>query len=215
MAILKTLYDEFLADSLIDTNPLDTPTGITRERVKRPTEPIPPEKVRLMLERADLQGRAMLAVLFGTGIRRSELCDLRFGNIMQRGQTIAFRQLRTKGGKFRYIELPAFVSVIMADYLRSVSGSTDDYVFTHRGGKRISGDKLYDDFKRHCARAGVDPARHSPHSARASFACLMDDSGVPLRTIRDALGHASSQTTDIYLRQFRQGNDVVQKLSYG
>ena len=140
---------------------------------------------------------AILATLYSTGIRLSELRELRVNDIDSQRMVIWVRD--GKGGKDRQVQLSQDLLQILRDYWRSCPqkprellfpGSKEGLAMDPSGIQRIV----------NCARlkARIDKPV-SPHTFRHSFATHLLEAGTDLRTIQILLGHSSLKTTEIYL----------------
>jgi len=173
---------------------------------------LPPLRNRLaerILPEADLhrilslepkpRDRAMLILLYASGIRVSELCGLSWRDLQANGdggQVTVFG----KGGVTRAIQLPASVWKLLSE-LRRKGGGPDDPVFRSRkekNGARLRPLAVLRVVRRASARAGIElPV--SPHWFRHAHASHALDRGAPIHLVQATLGHASVATTGRYL----------------
>jgi integrase len=149
-----------------------------------------------------LRDRAILAVLLGCGLRRSEAAALTFGHIQQRDGHWCIVDLVGKHGRVRTAPMPAWVKVAI-DAWTSASGIGASHVFrpVNRGGA-VTGERLgekvvWQMLKRYAAEVGVPGI--APHDLRRTCAKLCRAAGGELEQIQLLLGHASVQTTERYL----------------
>jgi site-specific recombinase XerD len=149
-----------------------------------------------------LRDRAILAVLLGCGLRRSEVAALTMGHVQQRDGRWCIVDLRGKHGRVRTIPAPTWVKVA-TDAWTSAAGVVDGYVFrpVNRAGQ-MQGDRLSEKvvwqlLRGYAAAAGV--AGIAPHDLRRSCAKMCRAAGGELEQIQLLLGHASVQTTERYL----------------
>lgn len=142
--------------------------------------------------------RTILELLYGCGLRISELAALRTGNIeLEAG----FVRLRGKGNKERLVPLGGMAREAVEQYLeerRSVRPAVEgDCVVLNRFGRPFSRIGLWKLIKRLAAQAGiVKPI--TPHTLRHSFATHLLEGGADLRAVQEMLGHADISTTQIY-----------------
>jgi site-specific recombinase XerD len=145
---------------------------------------------------------AMLAMLFGCGLRRSELVGLEMDEIQKRQGHWAVVDLIGKGGHIRTVPIPQWVKVAL-DTWTSAAGIAAGRVFrrvTRTGktwGRGISQNVVWYVVKTCCERAGLEHI--APHDLRRTCAKLCHSNGGELEQIQFLLGHASVQTTERYL----------------
>lgn len=146
--------------------------------------------------------RAMLALLIGCGLRRTELVSLDVGRIQLRDSRWVLPDLVGKGNRLRTVPVPAWVKVILDEWLERADISSGA-VFRplNKGGRmldgRISEDTVWNVVRDYGARLGK--AGFAPHDLRRTCAKLCRVSGGDLEQIQLLLGHASVQTTERYL----------------
>jgi integrase len=150
--------------------------------------------------------RAMLALLFGLGIRRSELVGLDIADIDLQSGRVTIR--RGKGNRQRAAYLPEATLSEVAGWLRvrgDESGPllnpirrrrTDEHIATDR---RLSSQTVYDSVRRLFGLAGVSP--FSPHDARRTLIANLLDAGVDISTVARVVGHSQVTTTSRYDRR--------------
>lgn len=149
-----------------------------------------------------LRDRAMLAVLLGCGLRRSEVAALFFHHIQQRDGRWCIVDLVGKHGRVRTAPLPTWVKMAI-DAWTSAAGLVQGHVFRpvtraqRVGGERM-GEKVVWQMLQHYAEAVGVPGV-APHDLRRTCAKLCRASGGELEQIQLLLGHASVQTTERYL----------------
>jgi integrase len=149
-----------------------------------------------------LSDRAILAVLLGCGLRRSEVAALTFAHVQQRDGRWCIVDLVGKHGRVRTAPMPAWVKVA-TDAWTSASGVAAGHVF--RSVKRndcVTGERLgekvvWQMLKRYAIEVGVPGI--APHDLRRTCAKLCRAAGGELEQIQMLLGHASVQTTERYL----------------
>lgn len=149
--------------------------------------------------------RAMLEVLYGAGLRVSELIGLSLGDIDTEQRLM---RVLGKGSKERVLPIGKMAFQALRDWFAPTArgameprqwNSSDDAasVFLNRFGRRMSRQGAWGVVKKHGLAAGVG-SKLSPHTLRHSFATHMMDHGADVRTLQELLGHASVGTTQIY-----------------
>lgn len=145
--------------------------------------------------------KAMLELLYASGLRVTELVSLPLSGVQfDRG----FVQVKGKGGKERVVPFgePA-VKALKAwlPYRKEMLGekSKSLYLFPSRGGAaHLTRQRFFQLLKEAGTKAGLDPARLSPHVLRHAFATHLIEHGADLRSVQSMLGHADIATTQIY-----------------
>lgn len=154
---------------------------------------------------ADRRDRAMLELLYATGLRVSELVSLKLRDInTDAGYLIAFG----KGGKERLVPLGESASLCVAAYMAEArptmdKGGSNEYLFLTRLGDRMSRQAFWNIIKKRAELAGVR-SEISPHTLRHSFATHLLENGADLRSVQMMLGHADLSTTQIYTHVTRE-----------
>jgi site-specific recombinase XerD len=149
-----------------------------------------------------LRDRAILAVLLGCGLRRSEVAVLTVGHVQQRDGRWCIVDLVGKHGRVRTIPVPTWVKVA-TDAWTTTAGVVDGYVFrpVNRAGQALgvgmSEKVVWQLLQPYAAAAGVPGI--APHDCRRSCAKMCRAAGGELEQIQLLLGHASVQTTERYL----------------
>ncbi len=162
------------------------------------------EEVSAILDSVDLstpggrRDRAILEVLYGCGLRVSELTDLRLSRIhFQEG----FVDVVGKGNKQRLVPLGEMAADAIAAYLpcraEPATRDDEDILFLGRSGRRLSRVSVFKLVKRQAMVAGIRK-EISPHTFRHSFATHLVEGGADLRIVQEMLGHESILTTEIY-----------------
>jgi integrase/recombinase XerD len=150
-----------------------------------------------------LRDRAMLELLYATGLRVSELVGLQIPQLrLDVGYLIAFG----KGSKERIVPVGESAEVWVQRYLRDVRPDLSQgrhlNVFVNRDGGPMSRVGFWMNLKKYCLEAGI---RHvSPHVLRHSFATHLLEHGADLRAVQTMLGHADISTTQIYTHIHQQ-----------
>lgn len=138
---------------------------------------------------------AMIAVLAFTGIRRNELINLDWKDVDFAAKLITVR--KGKGNKDRKVPIIPPLDSYLWNYLQDRLPITNPAMFISDKGNRISTSNYHVIFKRYVYKAGLSDAISS-HKIRHTFATLMYQNGVDIRTIQELLGHEDLNTTSIY-----------------
>jgi integrase/recombinase XerD len=146
------------------------------------------------------RNRAIIEVLYGCGLRVSELASLRISNIYYSGD---YLRIIGKGDKQRLVPLGNAAKKEIDNYMKSFrnhivpkKGQTD-FLFLNRRGSKLSRVMIFNIVKDACQKAGIEKTI-SPHTFRHSFATHLIEGGADLRAVQEMLGHESITTTEIY-----------------
>ena len=204
LATLRSFYKFCMRRSYIDTHPLATIR--TPKQEKRLPKCLTVEQINKLLSTPDdttllgSRDRAMLEIVYSTGIRVSELVDLNIGDIDAVGQLI---RVRGKGKKQRVspVGLTALSAVKKFLELRNSDPRSATFdpepLFINKHGQRLSTRSVRRKLDKYLSESGLDPSI-SPHTLRHSFATHMLENGADLRSVQEMLGHQSLSTTQIY-----------------
>lgn len=142
--------------------------------------------------------RAILEILYGCGLRVSELCGLHISDIFQEH---GFVKVIGKGNKQRIVPIGAPAIEAFENYLamrpEEADPSFEDLAFLNKYGKALSRISVFNMIKKQAVAAGVHKTI-SPHTFRHSFATHLIENGADLRVVQEMLGHESILTTEIY-----------------
>jgi integrase/recombinase XerD len=164
------------------------------------------EEVTQIIETLDLskpegtRNRAILEFMYSSGIRVSEVTDLKISNILLSDQLL---RVIGEGNKERIIPITEislkwlnFYFEHMRNHL-SISAGHEDFVFLNRRGKQLSRMMIFNIIRDQARNIGIQKSV-SPHTFRHSFATHLVEAGADLRAVQEMLGHASITTTEIY-----------------
>jgi len=146
--------------------------------------PVKPSIVRLS---------AILELLYGSGLRASELVGLQRSSL--KGDA-PFLIIKGKGGKERLVPISQQARTAVRRWSEHVDPK-EKWLFPSRTG-HISRVRLFQIVKEHAGRAGINPAKISPHVLRHAFATHLLEGGADLRALQTLLGHSDISTTQIY-----------------
>ena len=136
---------------------------------------------------------ALLELLYGSGLRATELVSLPLAAVPR---DAPFLTITGKGGQQRMVPVSARAGIAMRRWL-AVREAVPKWLFPSRG-KHLSRVRLFQLLRELAGRAGIDPARVSPHVLRHAFATHLLEGGADLRVLQTLLGHADIATTQIY-----------------
>lgn len=147
-----------------------------------------------------MRNKAILEILYGCGLRVSELVNLKISNLFLE---IDFIKVEGKGNKERLIPIGSQAIKYLKIYLdevrvhQPVKPQYEDFVFLNRRGASLSRVMVFIIVKNLAAKIGLNK-KISPHTFRHSFASHLVEGGADLRAVQDMLGHESITTTEIY-----------------
>ena len=205
LAAVRGLYRFLLLEKAMDRNPtsvVETPKAfsplphfLTVEEIDRLlAAPAPGDP-------SGVRDRAMIEVLYATGLRVSELVGLKLDGV---NLEAGFIRCMGKGSKERVVPLGASACEAVSAYLKSSRGRhTSDLLFLTRKGTQMMRMEFWKILKEYASRAGIRK-NISPHVLRHSFATHLLERGADLRAVQMMLGHAEISTTQIYTHVIRE-----------
>ncbi|MGY3051915.1 integrase/recombinase XerD [Pedobacter sp. UYEF25] len=147
-----------------------------------------------------MRDKAIVEVLYGCGLRVSEVTELKISNIFAQ---IEFIKVIGKGNKERLVPIGGSALKYISIYLNEVRAHADikkgneDCLFLNRFGTKLSRISIFNLIKTLAISAGITKTI-SPHTLRHSFATHLIEGGADLRAVQEMLGHSSITTTEIY-----------------
>ncbi|MFM1652801.1 site-specific tyrosine recombinase XerD [Brevibacillus sp. B_LB10_24] len=203
LASIRAFYQFLVRDRYLDKDPsihLETP-----KIEKRLPKVLAVDEVERLLEGpvtsqpAGLRDKAMLELLYATGIRVSELVHLHVGDV---NLDMGFLKCMGKGSKERIIPLGRTAIDVVRQYImtgrpRLLKQKSETALFLNHLGKRITRQGFWKIIKKYAVQANIR-AEITPHTLRHSFATHLLENGADLRSVQEMLGHADISTTQIY-----------------
>ena len=207
VAAVKSFFHHMVARELIDDDPtatLDSPK--VKKRLPRAISVA--DVASLLAEPAKsstpkaLRDRALLELLYATGMRVTEAVSLDVGDLNLPSASV--RVTKNKGGKERILPLYKRVRETLEDYLQKgrlqmLREVDEQALFLNHRGQRLTRQGLWLIIKAYVDKAGID-AGVTPHTLRHSFAIHKLREGADLREIQKLLGHANISTTQVYIQ---------------
>jgi integrase/recombinase XerC len=201
LATLRSFYKFLARRGDVERNPLKV-IRTPRQEKRLPKFLSPADVERLLAapqgdDPLTLRDRAMLEVLYSTGIRVGELVGMDLEDIDTVGEVV---RVRGKGRRERLAPLGSFAIRALDRYLaaRAATAVRDPKaVFVNRHGMRLSARSVRRKLAKYLALAGIDPTT-TPHTLRHSFATHLLERGADLRAVQELLGHRNLSTTQIY-----------------
>ena len=201
---IKSFFKYLLEEEIRDDNPatllegpklgLYLPDTLSVEDVERITK-----NINLSTD-LGVRNQCMVEVLYGCGLRVSELIELKISDINFKE---GFLKVEGKGQKVRYVPLAKYTSHLIKNYIENVrinnkiNKKYEDILFLNSRGSSMSRVIVFIIIKELADKAGIRK-NISPHTFRHSFATHMLQNGADLRFIQEMLGHSSITTTEIY-----------------
>jgi integrase/recombinase XerD len=216
VASLKCFYNYLITKGLIEVNPA-AHIEMDKQSRKLP-EILTSKEVELFLDQADgndvkgIRDKAMLELLYATGIRVTELIDLDISDV-----NLSAGVVRCRGkDKERLIPMYSVAIKAISEYLERVrpnmiADPDEQAFFVNISGTRMSRPGFWKIVKSYQQKAGIDK-EITPHTLRHSFAAHLLENGADLRSIQEMLGHADISSTQIYSQLVKkQLKDVYNK----
>ena len=202
---VSDLFDFLVRNDWVLLSPLD---GLDRPRTPPPQIPrwVRPREIDPLIAATDpdsplgARDRAVVEILFGCGLRRTELLALDVPDVDLAGGTLAIRQ--GKGGQSRTVPLAGAAWKTLRDYLDRfrpllVAQVSEPALLISVRGRRLDPTTLVHRLKRLARTAHLD-ARTTPHAFRHGYATALVQGGADLRVVQDLLGHRSLASTERY-----------------
>lgn len=201
---IKAFFRYLILENELKQNPTDL---IEAPRVgKKLPDTLTREEVITLLESIDLshpqgeRNRAMLEVLYGCGLRVSELINLK---LTDWHQSEGFVKVIGKGNKQRLAPIGSIAEKHLITYLQQIRSHQmrvkghENFIFLNRNGKQLSRVMVFYIIKDLAIKNNIQK-KISPHTFRHSFATHLIEGGADLRAVQEMLGHESITTTEIY-----------------
>lgn len=202
LSALKSFFNYLAAERMIKENPCDMvdapkigrylPEVLSVEEVEKIMDSVPLSDV------AGLRDRAVLEVLYGCGLRVSEVVGLKISDVFVKEK---FVRVVGKGDKQRLVPIDGIALDFVGRYLEvrpePYDRESEDILFLNRSGRKLSRVSVFKMVKRQALIAGIGK-EISPHTFRHSFATHLIENGADLRAVQEMLGHESILTTEIY-----------------
>ncbi|WP_066637499.1 site-specific tyrosine recombinase XerD [Desulfolucanica intricata] len=203
LAALKSFYRFLIHEQILEVNPIE---NIESPKIsQRLPKVLTPAEVETLLAQprsstpAGVRDKAMLELLYATGIRVSELVDLNIEDINTKNE---FIRCFGKGSKERIVPLGSVAAQLVEEYLlrgrvKLVKTQQTMALFLNHHGRRLTRQGFWKIIKKY-ARQGNIEKPITPHTLRHSFATHLLENGADLRSVQEMLGHADISTTQIY-----------------
>ena len=207
ISTLRSFFKFLRREGVLDNNPARL-VSLPRKDNKLPSF-LMKEEMELLLSAPNLstllglRDRAILEVLYTTGIRVGGLVGLNREDLDLLGDTV---RVREKGKKERLCPLGSYAVRALRNYLRRYPGrgtQTPAPLFLNRSGGRLTARSVETLVDKYIRKSALKK-KISPHSIRHSFATHLLDAGADLRAVQELLGHASLSTTQIYTHVSRE-----------
>lgn len=207
LSALKSFYRYLIFDGVLENDPT---TLIESPKLgRRLPDTLSFPEIEKLLEAIDLstaegaRNRAMLEVLYSSGLRVSELVDLRLNNLYVDS---GFLRVTGKGNKERLVPigrdalkyLDIYITQVRAKHPhKEAKKGFESFVFLNRNGRKLTRVMVFTIIKNLVRSVGLSK-KVSPHTFRHSFATHLIEGGADLRAVQEMLGHESIVTTEIY-----------------
>ncbi|MEJ8803910.1 site-specific tyrosine recombinase XerD [Pontibacter sp. H249] len=201
---IRAFYKFMIMEDMLQTDPTDTVEAPKLSR-KLP-DTLNFHEIEQLLGAIDMstpegaRNRAMLETLYSSGLRVSELLDLRLSNLYE---DMGFLKVAGKGDKERLVPIGRDALKHIKLYKEGVrchlniKKGHEDIIFLNRRGAQLTRIMVFTIIKDLAAKAGIQKTV-SPHTFRHSFATHLIEGGADLRAVQEMLGHESITTTEIY-----------------
>ena len=197
---IKSFFNYLLLEEVIDSSPAEL---IEAPKSSRPLpDTLSTEEIDRLIGSIEdsttkgLRDRAILEVLYSCGLRVSELCDLKLGDIFF---AEGYIRVIGKGNKQRLVPMSSIARSRIQLYMdvRQKEKQKEEVLFLNNRGKKLTRVMIFTIIKQAAQRAGIDK-KISPHTFRHSFATHLLEGGANIRQVQELLGHENILTTEIY-----------------
>tara|TARA_B100000963_G_scaffold98503_1_gene85088 strand:+ start:52 stop:948 length:897 start_codon:yes stop_codon:yes gene_type:complete len=203
ISAIKSFFNYLIFEGYIEKSPISDIESPKLE--KKLPEVLTELEIEELIKSIDIKknfgqrNRTIIEVLYGTGMRVSELVNLKLSNIFFKENII---KITGKGNKERFVPLGRIASNEIREYLKIrdntiIDSKFSDIVFLNRYGRGLTRSMIFKIISDSYKKIGLDK-KISPHTLRHSFATHLLKNGADLRTIQIILGHESITTTEIY-----------------
>ena len=203
ISAIKSFFNYLIFEGYIKDSPISNIESPKQE--KKLPKVLTEEEIKKLINSIDLnhdfgqRNKTILEILYGTGIRVSELINLKLSNIFFKENII---KVIGKGNKERFVPLGEIASNELKIYINNrnrmkIDSKSSDILFLNRYGRGLTRSMIFKIISDASKRVGLDK-KISPHTLRHSFATHLIKNGADLRTIQLILGHESITTTEIY-----------------
>ena len=197
---IKSFFNYLLLEEVIDSSPAEL---IEAPKSSRPLpDTLSTEEIDRLIGSIEdsttkgLRDRAILEVLYSCGLRVSELCDLKLGDLFF---AEGYIRVIGKGNKQRLVPVSSIARSRIQLYMdvRQKDKQKEEILFLNNRGKKLTRVMIFTIIKQAAQRAGIDK-KISPHTFRHSFATHLLEGGANIRQVQELLGHENILTTEIY-----------------
>ena len=197
---IKSFFNYLLLEEIIDSSPAEL---IEAPKSSRPLpDTLSTEEIDRLIGSIEdnttkgLRNRAILEVLYSCGLRVSELCDLKLGDLFF-GE--GYIRVIGKGDKQRLVPVSSIARSRIQLYMdvRGKERRKEEILFLNNRGKKLTRVMIFTIIKQAAQRAGIEK-KISPHTFRHSFATHLLEGGANIRQVQELLGHENILTTEIY-----------------
>ena len=203
LASLKNFYAYAVSSGVIEASPVTDQSHVDRGE-RKPPQILTGREVELLLSQPvttdpkGLRDKAMLELMYATGIRVSELINLDVESVNL--ETGVIRCCATK--KTRFIPMYPAAQKALASYLNDArpymtAGTTESALFVNLGGARMSRQGFWKILKYYQGKAGIEKDI-TPHTLRHSFAVHLLENGADLNALQELMGHSDISSTQMY-----------------
>lgn len=202
LSSLRSFFGWLQTEGIITENPCD---GIDAPKIGRYLPAVlSVDEVNDIMNSVDqskwggVRDRAILELLYGSGLRVSEVSDVRISNVYLQEK---FVRIVGKGNKERVVPMGDPAAEAITAYLtvrpEPADADSEDILFLNKSGRQLSRISVFNMVKKQAMLAGITK-EISPHTFRHSFATHLIEGGADLRVVQEMLGHESILTTEIY-----------------
>jgi integrase/recombinase XerD len=215
VSTIRSFYKFLLSQKYIKEDPTMILESFKRERHLPLVLSV--EQINSILENIDtekptnLRDRTLLELLYATGIRVSEIADLKTENT---DIEVGYVRVFGKGSKERVVPMGKHAKKWLKKYMENArqnfnKGKNSNYLFLNKSGQKLSRQSIWKMIKKYGRKNAI--SKISPHTFRHSFATHLLEGGADLRSVQEMLGHVDISTTQIYTQLNRKRLKEIHK----
>lgn len=217
-ASISKFFNFLILKEVIDKNPINL-IERPHQNVVSPTNDLTLEEIELLFEKVYEVGNKLhiliINILLVTGLRRQEICDLRFRDIKNSDDGYFLEVIGKRGKKITKLLTPEVFELIQVAKGQYKDVKSSDYILKGKGkSKKLSTNTIYTTVEKYAKMAGISK-KITPHSLRSTYVTQSLISNVPIEIVSKDMAHSTIETTMLYYKKIHTLKDSpVHSLNY-